>query len=234
VVTLPSYPGREYHKVRYAKVKDLYKSLGVPFYDILEDLSAKIPKTAQQTHARQWGINPVNSHPGPAMTYWYAVLTADILEMDYRDLLGPRVGRTERAVPHINDWIPFDLDPVVLKTGAWAMEIPVAEKYMLRLPSGEPFIQLNLDMPAALRAVRVMGKGLTSANLTITSRDPERGYDDGTLHLFDRMTGTDIKWDLSGHGCAQHVNTIRLTTSFINGDRRVEVTLVPMDSEATE
>jgi hypothetical protein len=229
LVTLPSHPGREYHAARYAKVSELYRSHGIAFHDILQALVAKLPESAQETDVRQWGINPVNSHPGPAMTYLYALLTADILEADHADLLGPRIAPSEPTPPHINDWVPFDLNPDVIRTGTWAMEVPMAEKYMLRLPSGEPFIQLNLEKPVALKAARVYGNGLASATLTLTSRDPGMGYDDGTLYPFGRKTGIDLEWDLSGQECSQDANTIRFRMDFSTDDRRVEVTLVLMD-----
>jgi hypothetical protein len=226
VMTLPSFPCREYHAPRFTKVKELYESSGIPFYDVLDDLLAKVPDPDLRADVRRWGINPVNSHPGSAMTHLFAVLAADILEKDYPSVLGVCEPAKEPVLPRINDWVPFDLNPVALTQGTWVMEIPLARKYMLRMPSGELFVQLNLERAVPLRAIRVAGQGLDTAKITITAENPELGYDDGTLHLFGQKTGTELVWDMSGRKCAESVNTIRLKTRFNNSDRRVRITLV--------
>jgi hypothetical protein len=226
VMTLPSFPCREYHAPRFTKVKELYESFGIPFYDVLDDLMAKVPDPDLRADVRRWGINPVNSHPGAAMTRLFAVLAADILEKDYRDVLETCEPGKEPVLPRINDWVPFGLNPVALTQDSWVMEIPLAQKYMLRMPSGEPFVQLNLERAVPLRAIRVAGQGLDTAKITITAEDPELGYDDGTLYPFGEKAGTELVWDMSGWKCAESVNTIRLKMRFNNSNRRVRITLV--------
>ena len=160
------------------------------------------------------------------MTHLFAVLAADILEKDYPSVLGACEPAKEPVLPRINDWVPFDLNPVALTQDSWVMEIPLAQKYMLRMPSGEPFVQLNLERAVPLQAIQVAGQGLDTAKITITAEDPELGYDDGTLYPFGEKTGTELAWDMSGRKCAESVNTIRLKMRFNNSDRRVRITLV--------
>jgi lysophospholipase L1-like esterase len=86
-VTTPNEPNADRFEARHAPVRRAFQEAGLVMHDLLPPL-LECCKTL--TSNLIWGANPVNSHPGPRMTHFYATHVADILERDYPSALGPR------------------------------------------------------------------------------------------------------------------------------------------------
>lgn len=233
VMTLPSYPDRAYFTPLYSKVIPLFKADKIAVYNILENFlkfysgfnSDPIYATLDPVYT--WRINPANGHPGTTATHFYAEQAADILEADYPQVLGERTPPAKPPAIHINDWVPYNLNLVASSSGIYTFKYPESEEYMLRLPIGKPFVQLNLEVPVAIKEIRLSGTGLKAASLDITAVDSQRKFDDGTIYSFEEKQGTSLVWNLKGQSSAKSANTIRLSASFQNNDRKLTLTLIP-------
>ncbi len=220
VVTLPNMPDVEYFRPRYAAVRPLFESAGMKFHDCLDDFETAYPGGRHPAGGvLAWGTNPANGHPGRCSTRFHARFTADIIERDYPEVLGPK---TEAPVAiSINDWMPHDLDPAEA-VGQWRFTWP-GDRYKLVRPVGVAHVQLNLEVPVALRSIRFEGRGVSSAKVWVTTYDEKLGFDTGELHSLGEDRGTSIEWNLQGAGA---VNTIRIAADVDAGDRDVIVKLL--------
>jgi hypothetical protein len=191
--TLPSWPSAAYHAPRYAPILPLWEAAGVPVHDVLAPLVQRYgeaPPTGPQ--ALKWGINPADSHPGPRMTHFFATMAADYLERHHRSLLGP----PELAKPlelAINDWLPAGLNLTCTAadeqsvTYAWSW--PADDRPLVRLPLGQPGVQLALRWPVALGQVELAGEGLVRAVVRACWLDAEEGYDENEWIELGRFRG---------------------------------------------
>lgn len=227
VITLPSFPSLDYFLPRHEKVKPLLKDHSVDFYDILKNFVAKYSDTKPDSNNLSWGINPANGHPGTTSTYFYAVQAADILDKNYSDILGRKQLIPEDYPVKINDWVPYNLNPVVKSEGVVTFSYPSSEEYMLRLPVNEPFIQLNLEFPIVANEIRISGTGLAKANLYVTTINSQLQYDNGIIYPLGEQRGESITWNLKRQGFAESINTIRLIADFKTTDRQLTLTIVP-------
>ncbi|MEH2137446.1 SGNH/GDSL hydrolase family protein [Nostoc sp.] len=233
VMTLPTYPDRAYFTPLYSKVTPLLKAEKIAVYDTLENFlkfysrfnSDPIYATLDPVYT--WRINPANGHPGTTATHFYAEQAADILEAKYPKVLGERTPSAKPPAIHINDWVPYNLNLVASSSGIYTFKYPESEEYMLRLPIGKPFVQLNLEVPVTIKEIRLSGTGLKAASLDITTVDSKRKFDDGTIYSFEEKQGTSLVWNLEGQSSAKSTNTIRLSASFQNNDRQLTLTLIP-------
>lgn len=226
VITLPIWPSREYYEPRYAKVKPLFKAAGIPFLDTLHDFCAAHPdEKSNKENILEWGVNPANGHPATRSTHFFAVEAADYLEERYPECLGPRRPGIRPATIHVNDWIPGNME-MEEKRGGLVFDYPQEDR-LLYMPVRQHFLQLNLEMPSALRQIRLRGKHLDRAALWISSADPALGYDPGTVSTIGEASGRDVSWDLSGRADAAFVNTIRISAAFDGPERRLVLSLVP-------
>lgn len=225
MMTLPSYPNRDMFVANYSKVIPLFQATKIPVYNILDDY-IKYYSALNLDPILGWRINPANGHPGTAVTYFHAMKAADILEAKYPQVLGQRKLPVKLPVIRINDWVPYNLNPIATSPGVYTFKYPETSEYMLRLPVGRPFVQLNLEMPVGIKEIRLSGTGLKAASLDITAVDSKLKFDDGTVYSFGEKQGTSLVWNLEGQASAK-VNTIRLSADFKSGDKQLTLTLIP-------
>ncbi len=233
MIALPNNPDEQHFSVRYDKIRPLMQSANLEFYDILNDYvawSATLidgEKFVELGRDHRWGINPADGHPGTSSTYFYAVKAADFLEAHYPEVLHHQGEINQRSNIHINDWVPYNLNPMETAQGVFTFKYPESQEYMLRMPVGRPFVQLNLELPAEIREIRLAGSGLKQATLDITAVNSELGFDDHTIYSLETKKGASLVWNLAGHEGANSVNTIRLSASFETNNRQLTLTLVP-------
>lgn len=229
IITLPSVPRRDYFASNYHQVIPLFQAENIPAYNILNDY-LKYYSALNLDPIYGWRINPANGHPAAASTYFHAVKAADILEANYSQVLGKRQLNSKPSAIRVNDWVPYNLNPTSSKTGAIAFEYPTSEEYMLRLPVNRPFVQLNLELPVALKEIRLSGAGLQAATLDLTVVDSKLKFDNGTIYSFESQQGNSLVWNLEGQTIARLVNTVRLSASFKTNDRTLTLTLIPVQA----
>ena len=233
-MALPHFPFKDHFAYRFSKVRELFESRGIRFYDILDELVAQYPGVhSYGGQLLSWGVNPVNSHPGPRLTHFYGMKAADILEADYAPLLGSRTMHRDRVLPHINDWLPVNLYLQATGVAQWRFVYPVREVLMPAMPIGQPYVQFNLAMPVALKAIELSGPGLQKAHTFVSLIVPDEGYDDGhCLGLGDKV-GSAVQWRLEGKAGTRLVNTVRVVARFKGLDQRLTLTLLAVHQEAS-
>lgn len=226
MMTLPSYPNRDMFMANYSKVIPLFQASKIPVYNIIDDY-IKYYSALKIDSILGWRINPANAHPGTAATYFHATKAADILEAKYPQVLGQRNLSAKSPAIRINDWVPYYVNPIAKSPGVYTFKYPEAEEYMLRLPVNRPFVQFNLELPVAIKEIRLLGTGLKAASLDITTVDSKRKFDDGTIYSFGEKQGTSLVWNLEEQASA-NVNTIRLSADFKSGDKQLTLSLIPV------
>ncbi len=215
---------RSYYDVRYKPVRELWEKDQIKWCSSLDAFldAAKKDKRIESPDPPLWlGINPANGHPGPLATHVHAVEAANILESQYPSVLGPRTLPVETvAVPVINDWLPFPID--LHQSGSKVFFVyPTYEPEMLTMPIRKPFVQLNLANPVSLSQLTLTGADLKSADIYVSSDDPDKHYDDGSLLALGEKKGGFEKWNPALSPRTAMVNTIRISAKFRGPDHRL-------------
>jgi hypothetical protein len=169
VVTMPS-PDRERYQARLEPVKALFKQNKIVCLDLLDDMLAWYRKNYPGVQAKPElvvGVCPVDNHPGPAATHFYARETADFLEKDYKDYLGPKGTEHSNATLNINDWLPASLDLQKLDSNDYLISYPASDDDLPTMPMRRAYVQLNLEYPQKIRTVRISGTDLLECAIAI-------------------------------------------------------------------
>jgi hypothetical protein len=216
VVTLPGAPTKEAFESRYSPVAPLFAAARLPFFDLIDAFVREYPATnaGVGSSVLQWGVNPVNGHPGPVATRFYARQVTDILERDFPHVLGVRFDAEPGLVPKINDWMPPAATVTETGPSQWRLLYPRPDTLAPRLPLGEPHVVLAFDLPVAIRKVKLSGEMLDGARLWFTSVDPVTGVDRGDLLGGDARRGATVEWVLGGTSGVDSVNTLRIAADL--------------------
>jgi hypothetical protein len=231
LLTLPSWPCREYYEPRYATVLPLWKAAGIPVDNTLDDFIARYGNAPQTGPlAIAWGINPADSHPGPKATHFHAMMAADYLETHWPQLLGPKdINRPHELA--VNDWLPFDLN--VRQTGdqSFELEYPSSAERMFQPPLQPPAALVALRFPLPLESIQLEGQGLKNVQMWISTLHPSDPYDELAWHELQPNAGGRfaVPRELAGRSVAE----IRFRCELTGGDRRLQLTLA-RPTDATE
>lgn len=219
VVTLPNIPSAERFDPRYGPVRPLFEAAHVPFYDLLPDFIAAYG--AEKESVLAWGINPANSHPGRRSTHFYAAKTADILERDYRGVLGEK-GAARPPKLSINDWMPADLE-LARETPAKVRFKPAISKLTLRMPARRPYLQFNLEEAINVHEIRIDGGTGARAEVAITTVDPRLGYDTGERTELGTRAGEERRFSTPP---SVKINTVRISGDVLSAAAPVTLELI--------
>jgi lysophospholipase L1-like esterase len=206
-VTLPNFPGSSF-KARYRPVVPLFRQAGLQFHDLLDAFMREYP--VETLPLLRWGVNPVNSHPGPVSTRFFARETADILEREYPSLMGHPAKHPAPLAPAINDWMPPVSDVRRVGPEDWELDYPVDEALMPTAPLGRRHLVLSFEQPVAIRTVRVAGEKLKQAELYATVVDPVTAVERDAPENLGPKSGSELSWTLSGERSRDPVNTLKL------------------------
>lgn len=215
---------RNYYDVRYKPVRELWEKDKIKWCSSLDAFlnAAQQDKRIDSPDPPLWlGINPANGHPGPLATHCHAVEAANILERDYASVLGKRTMPVDIvSVPVINDWLPSTIS--LQQSGSKVFFVyPTLDADMLTMPIRKPFVQLNFANPVSLSQLSLTGADLKSADIYISSDDPDKHYDDGALLELGEKRGGFEKWNPTLSPRTAMVNTIRVNAKFKGPDRRL-------------
>ena len=232
MVTLPEAPIAERFAFSYDKVLPLWRDTGIPVYDHLPALLRKFPDTeATGPKALLWGINPADGHPGPRSTAFLAQQTADCLERDYPQFLGPK--SSEPDAVRINDWLPFDLDLNPLqgkdRTGIFEITYPATDTLMPTMPLGLATALVALEQPVPLREIRLSGTGLKSAQVWLSTYDPVEHYDTEEWRSLESQQGRSLTWIVPDDLSIREASVILLRAEVAPDDRRLQLELHTCD-----
>ena len=93
--------------------------------------------------------NPANPHPGPIQTRFYAVQIADMLELEYREVLGRRGPMPATVNPEINDAVPASIELQRNGADTWSFRLLDPEKPALKWPISHEHAQISFERPVA-------------------------------------------------------------------------------------
>jgi hypothetical protein len=226
-ITLPNYLNEAGFEARYAPLRPVFAEAGIELRDVLPDFVATHAAGNPLGNDIGWGINPANGHPNTVATRFYAVEAADVLEAKYPSVLGPRSAPVTSGSPFINDWMPAKLAVQSNAPGQIRFAYPTDPATMLRMPIEQSHVQLNLALPSDLRALRLRGPNLASAQLHLTHVDPQTGIDSGATTAEPEQRGDALDWELAGDA-GRLVNTVRVVAEFDGADRSLTLDLVPV------
>ena len=225
-VTLPEAPIRTRFEFSYDKVVPLWRAAGIPVLDNLDAFSSQFPD-AEATGPKSlvWGINPADGHPGPRSTAFLARQTADQLERDYPQFLGPR--SSPRSELLINDWLPHGLNPTPRsEAGTWDLDYPRTDEDMPTMPLGRPTALLALAQPQALKSISLSGAGLISARAWVSTYDQVEHYDTEDWRDLGTASGSDLSWVLPEELALRDASIILLQADVKGDDRRLILKLI--------
>jgi hypothetical protein len=227
LVTLPESPLPDRFAFSYDKVLPLWREAGIPVIDPLPAMVAKYPN-AETTgpKALVWGINPADGHPGPRSTAFLAKQTADRLEQDYAQFLGPKT--TTREAIRINDWLPFDLDLRPLSNGGdgenpekFELTYPDTGKFLPTMPLEVPTVLVSFEQPVPLRKIRLSGPGLNSGRVWLSTYDLVEGYDTEEWKDLGVSQGNDLTWLIPDELSGREASVILLRGDVTGVNRRL-------------
>lgn len=174
-------------KERY-RVFDLFNNAGIKTYNLFDDLERVLKNN--KVYDKNKKINPVNSHPGTAYTKYYAIYIADILERDYREILGIKYDEKIEYPISINDYLPFSAN--LKKNDENIYYFDYKNSDLLYMPIEENYIKLSLEYPVRLSKIKLdLAKDL-EATLYLTYLDEKLGYDTQKMYKI----GTGLEFDL--------------------------------------
>jgi hypothetical protein len=222
---------RRYYENRYAPVRAAFAVTGMPFYDILNEFVAYVSSHAapgSETSKFAYLINPVNSHPGPLATHFYAVKAADYIEANYKSALGPRTldKSTTANLPVINDCVPPDLQVRQNKDHAFFV-YPESESELLSMPIRKPFVLINLAHATRLTEIKLIGEQLKEADVYLTFEDPTKNYDDGVPIELGTKKSSSLCWKIPDRFASENVSSIRVNAKFKGANHGVILDMIP-------
>lgn len=223
---------RRYYMLRFAPVQSLFTAAQVPFYNTLDDfMNYAVAHTPPGLEKSKFAfqINPVNSHPGPMTTHFYAIKAADYIEANYRDTLGQRQFDCSTYSPtiHINDCVPPDIE-LQEKLHQVAFSFPQSDDELLSMPMRKPCVQLNFEHAVRLASLQLAGIDLRAATLYVSFEDKFKHYDDGTFVDLGTMVGPTSTWTVPDHLAETPVNSIRINAKFGQAARNLTLTFNPI------
>jgi hypothetical protein len=220
---------KDYYTVRYEPVKAVFQQNGMQFVDLLDDFIA-YAKQHGATSVEQrfsYGINPMNSHPGPLATRFYAIKAVDVLEKQFPQCLGAKSPKVEvtASKPHFNDWLPSWIG-LIQGPQVTCLSYP-PEDGLLTMPIGKPFVQLNFDHPTALKDIALNGAGLKTADIYLTAEDPSTHFDTSELHELGERKGSSISWQIPPASWSANISSIRISARVKGEDNGLKLVLNP-------
>jgi len=255
LITLPSWPCREYYEPRYRPVLLLWEAAGIPVVNTLPafiDRYGNAPETGPE--AIRWGINPADSHPGPQATHFYATVAADYLIEHWPGLLGTK----DEDQPHelaINDWLPFDLN--ARRTGVSpvrqantdgqagglsyvagpslfpadsALDVdlayPQTTTFMPQLPLDEPTALVAMRYPLPIAEIQLSGIDLRHSRVWVSLLHPNDPYDENDWQELVSPGGNKQTFRLSADQASRGLAQIRFAAEFSGPNRHLRLTLV--------
>ncbi|MCX7958563.1 MAG: SGNH/GDSL hydrolase family protein [Deltaproteobacteria bacterium] len=169
-ITLPNVPYKERFQNLYNPVKEIFFKRGLPFYDILSDISAHYKNDSRPKLS--WGINPANSHPSPLLSRYFAKKAADIIESDFKTALPEKQEIHSYNIININDTFPENLK-ISSEGKKLIINYPEETNTLRKLPYNKPYIQLNLEMPVILRGILIRGGEINKLTVYLVNSDYE-------------------------------------------------------------
>lgn len=215
-----------YYKERYDRIAPYFEKARLEFVNLLEPYIAMLrtePKLKSGSNSAFLSATPADGHPGGLVTHFYACQVVDLLERKCPSVLGGKSQPLEKFPININDWMPPNTNVYKVSDSSYVFLVPPFAASQLFMPVRQPHVQMNLEMPAGLKKIRLNGPGLKKSTIWLSSVDPKDGYDTRVLHPLGTLKGHDVTWQLPDEAWARSVNTIKVSAEVKGPDRRVAI-----------
>ncbi len=214
------FPARERYLVRLQPVEALLDQQSIPYLDLLEPMcdwyKRRFASASQSNPEFLLGCNPVNAHPGPIATHYYAEKTANLLENEYADKLGPRSKVLDTPIA-INDLVPESMNLRKASNSSYQFSYPEAKTELPSMPLGSAYVQFNLERASYIKLIRVSGKGLKSASLALGLQDQNRKeFLQAQYKTLQKKYGNDLEFQVNERSKIEEI----LLSADISEDRR--------------
>jgi len=221
---------KEYFRIRYEPVKKVFAENNLSFLDILDSFVEAVAADSylSENHsALKLGVNPVNGHPGPMATHFFAVKAADYLEAKHAEILGKKSDHDGKTEPKVNDWLPPWLG--LRKTGSHSYRFcyPKLVKDMVVMPIDKPHVQLSFEDSSQLEAIALHGANLKAATIYLGYELPDRHFHSPELIPLGTKYGASLRWDLRTIAEAASADCLLISAEFSNNNHDLDLALVP-------
>lgn len=183
----------------------LFENYGISYYLAFDN---------RNTYETNLKINPVNWHPSTALCNSYAETLLQILEKDYKYVLGNQ-GAYEPTI-NINDWMPYKLNVKKRNENTFSFIYPNSndKNNFLHLPIKKDYIKLNLEEPINLKNISINGDNIEEMEIFITKINKNLGYDDKEMFSLG-VKNNNFNWSLNDD---ELVTSININAKITNGE----------------
>lgn len=224
------YPDAKRMPPRLKPVESLFDKNQIPYLDFLSPMVTWYNNrfgNLPGLPAFVMGVCPVDCHPGPLSTHFYAVQTANTLEKNYASSIGPRshIAAPEAASIKINDCAPANIDPQYTAPNAFTMTYPDPRSEMLTMPLRRKYAQLNFEEPQRIKEIQISGDELSSCAIALGLQDPEsHEYQVGNVPDLGFKNGQSV--DFSIPKSRFQVSEIKLSANFSGSNRKLLIKFI--------
>ena len=148
--------------------------------------------------------------------------TADRLERDYSEILGPKTQPESKL--NINDWLPYNLDVKRVSENnfgetTFELTYPETTDLLPTMPLGLPTVMVALEQPVPLQQIGLSGRGLRSARVWVSTYDSAERFDTQDLvELGPQQHRTEV-WNLPEYLAEREVS-LMLIQADVHVDHR--------------
>ena len=206
-VTTPNSPHREAFEVRYKPVAKAMQEAGLKFVDLLPAFLQCCENKVVSPY--EWVVNPANGHPGPRSTHFYASQVADLLEANYRSILGEQSTASQNSAA-INDWMPASLSPVMNHAGFWTFLYPENDAELLSMPVGQKHVALNFELPVSINRLAVHAEKSSNFSVWATLLNERDNYEEKQYVLMGDGKGEEAVIVLRPELAAKRITSLRI------------------------
>jgi len=207
LIMTPEAP-REIFGDLYRVLFPLFEEAGLVAYSPLDEFMKRYPNPGY----RYLRASRVNTHPGPATSWFLGKYAADVVEQNYASILGDKRTQEKAYQIEINDWLPYMLDPRALQesdhVSRYVIEYPdqssrpdyenYAHGNFLTLPVNKKYVKLNFKNPVRLSCVKIEGEDLLSCEVWTLGVNEKLGFDDQKPVRLGRRKGGACVWGDKG------------------------------------
>lgn len=143
----------------------------------------KLAESMNITDYRMFNVNPGDSHPGIAWTYYYSNLVFEELKENYDFVFEDAViDNMDKLEININDTMPF-FDIKKIDKNVYEFVYPKFEgnktkdTQFLYYPLEKDYVKLNLEYPKNVKRIKITGENLKSAEIYVNTINEKYGFD---------------------------------------------------------
>lgn len=229
-VTLPNRPDPNVFEPHYRKIRPLFQESGIELLDLLPEF---IKQYGTDKRVATWAASPVNGHPGPRATRFFAVQVASHLQANYLSPLG--TSKTALTTPtEINDWLPVSANVTQVGPSSWKFDYPATDEHLFVMPVGTPHAILSLARPIRFASVILESNTPSEYQLWVTTIDPSDGSARLAYEYVGKAGGRQGRFNLPHPLKDALISSFRISRSDLpNGPRRLPDAPIPISLTIT-